>query len=154
MRRQAAILATLALAAGPAWADAVRCVAPGEAPVTIALNARRFAGRALSCISGDFVVDLTPCAPRKAFSLSAPTGATGATGIVRTVDRWQDYAGHAGGVVGYFKSHTTISFTGGFNDPASGLKDDWSFTIDRQDRTGRLTRKGRAATAFRCSGPL
>lgn len=151
MRRHAAILATLALAAGPAWADEIRCVAQGEAPITIALDARRFAGRALSCIAGDFVVDLTPCAPRKAFSLSAPTGAAG---IVRVVDRWQDYAGHAGGVVGYFKTHTTISFTGGFNDPASGLKDDWSFAIDRQDRSGLLTRKGRAATPFRCSGPL
>lgn len=151
MRRHAAVLATFALLSGPALADEVRCVAQGEAPVTIALDARRFAGRALSCISGDFVVDLTPCAPRKAFSLSAPTGAAG---IVRIVDRWQDYAGHAGGVVGYFKSHTTISFTGGFNDPASGLKDDWSFAIDRQDRSAILTRKGRAATAFKCSGPL
>ena len=151
MRRHAGALAAFALVSTPAWADAVRCVAPGAAPVTITLKARRFAGREMSCIAGDFVADLTPCAPRKAFSLSAPTGAAEIVGVV---DRWQDYAGHAGGVVGYFKTHTTISFTGGFNDPASGLKDDWSFTVDRQDRSGLLTRKGRAATAFRCSGPL
>jgi hypothetical protein len=151
MRRSAAALAALVLAATAAKAEEVRCVAPGASPVTISLKARRFAGREMSCIAGDFVVDLTPCAPRKAFSLSAPTGAAG---IVRVVDRWQDYAGHAGGVVGFFKTHTTISFTGGFNDPASGLRDDWSFTVDRQDRSGLLTRKGRPATAFRCSGAL
>ena len=135
----------------PVWAEQIHCTADRGDPVTISLKSRRFAGREMSCIAGDFVADLTPCAPRKAFSLSAPTGAGEIVGVV---DRWQDYAGHAGGVVGYFKTHTTISFTGGFNDPASGLKDDWSFTVDRQDRSGLLTRKGRAATAFRCSGPL
>ena len=83
----------------PVWAEQIHCTADRGDPVTISLKSRRFAGREMSCISGSFVANLTPCAPSKAFSLSAPTGPAA---IVRFVDRWQDYAKHEGGVVGYF----------------------------------------------------
>ena len=92
-----------------------------------------------------------PCAPSKAFSLFAPTEPRT---IVRVVDRWQDYAKHDGGVIGYFKSHTTIAFTGGFNTPDGGYKDDWSFTIDRHTRVGTLNRKGGPKAVFTCAGAI
>lgn len=142
---------TLMAAAVPACADQIRCTAPGENSVTILLKSRRYAGRDLSCISGSFVAGLTPCAPSKAFSLSAPAGPAAIVGVV---DRWQDYARHDGGVVGYFKSHTTIAFTGGFNAPGTGYRDDWSFTVDRHTRVGTLVRKGRPKAAFSCSGAI
>ncbi len=141
----------LMAAAVPVRAEQIRCVAQGESPVSISLKSQRYAGRDLSCISGSFVADLTPCAPLKAFSLSAPTGPAAIVGVV---DRWQDYAKHDGGVVGYSKSHTTIAFTGGFNTPSSGYKDDWSFTVDRHTRVGTLNRKDRSKAVFSCSGAI
>ncbi len=119
VKRLATALAALTAAIMPAHAEQIRCVAQGESPVSISLKSQRYAGRDLSCISGSFVAGLTPCAPLKAFSLSAPTGPAAIVGVV---DRWQDYAKHDGGVVGYFKSHTTIAFTGGFNTPSYGLQ--------------------------------
>ena len=83
--------------------------------------------------------------------MSAPTGPAAIVGVV---NRWQDYAKHDGGVVGYFKSHTTIAFTGGFNAPGGGYKDDWSFTIDRQTRVGTLNRKDGSKVAFSCTGAI
>ncbi len=118
MRFTSAAIVLIA-AAGPVKAERIRCTAQGESPVAISLKSQRYAGRDLSCISGSFVADLTPCAPSKAFSLSAPTGPAAIVGVV---DRWQDYARHDGGVVGYFKSHTTVAFTGGFNTPERGLQ--------------------------------
>ena len=119
--------------------------------MAISLKSQRYAGRDLSCISGDFVIGLTLCARSNGFSLSAPNGSAPIVGIV---DRRQDYARHEGGVVGYSKSHTTVALTGGFNSPGSDLKDDWSFTIDRQTGKGTLIRVGRPAAAFACSGAI
>ena len=145
------VLTAIALmaVASPVRAEQIRCAAQGKSPVTITLKSQRYAGREMSCISGSFAADLTPCAPSKAFSLSAPTGPAPIVGVV---DRWQDYARHDGGVVGYFKSHTTIAFTGGFNTPGGGCRDDWSFTVDRHTRVGTLIRKGGPKVAFSCSG--
>jgi hypothetical protein len=141
----------LTVAATSVRAEQIRCAADGQSPVVVSLKSQRYAGRDMSCISGSFVADLTPCAPSKAFSLSAPTGSASIVGVV---DRWQDYAHHRGGVVGYFKSHTTIAFTGGFNSPREGLKDDWSFTVDRQTRKGTLIRLGKPAAVYACSGAI
>lgn len=150
MRLSLAAIA-LTMAATSARAEQIRCMAQGEGTVAISLKSQRYAGRDLSCISGSFVAGLTPCAPTKAFSLSAPAGPATIVGVA---DRWQDYARHDGGVVGYFKSHTTIAFTGGFNTPGGGYKDEWSFTVDRHTKVGTLNRKGRAKVAFSCTGAI
>ena len=150
--RLALALTVLVLGVGPGWAvETIKCSAEAGKPVTITLKAERFAGRLMSCIAGNFVSNLTPCAPTKAFSLSAPTGSASIVGVV---NRWQDYAGHNGGVVGFFKTHTTISFTGGFNTPDGGLKDDWSFSLDREAKTALLTRKGDTPVRYRCGGSI
>ncbi len=135
----------------PVRAEQIRCTAQRESPVAISLKSQRYAGRDLSCISGSFVAGLTPCAPTKAFSLSAQAGAAAIVGVV---DRWQDYAHHDSGVIGCFKSHTTIAFKGGFNRPGSGYRDDWSFTVDRHTRVGALIRKGGSKVALSCAGAL
>src|ERR1700693_193284 len=101
MRKQAA-LALIAILAPPVTATAneqILCENAGKPNVVITLGAKRQFGRILNCISGDFITDLTPCAPNQGFGLSAGTGSAA---LVAVVNRWQDYATHLGGVTGNF----------------------------------------------------
>lgn len=148
MMRLALALVVLVVASPVMAAGVIRCTAKGHDPVTISLDSDRFKGRPISCLTGSFVADMTPCAPNKAFALSAPTGTAA---IVAVVDRWQEYANHNGGVVGFFQTPETISFTGGFNSPDGGLVDEWAFKADRLAGTAKLTQKGSADIAYSCS---
>jgi hypothetical protein len=105
------------------------CQHPGSPDVVITFGASRQFDRTLDCIAGDFISDMTPCAPNGGYGLSAPTGSADLIGVV---DRWQDYADHSGGVVSHFANAETIYFAGGFNWPDNGgLTDKWSFTVHR-----------------------
>jgi hypothetical protein len=117
-------------AAAPAVSgQVILCERAGSPDTVITLGASTQFNRILDCISGDFVADLTPCAPNGAYGLSEPTGSAGLVGVV---DRWQDYANHSGGVVSHFANADTIYFAGGFNWPDNGgLTDKWSFTVNR-----------------------
>jgi hypothetical protein len=107
----------------------ILCQRAGSPDTVITLGASTQFNRTLDCITGDFVADMTPCAPNGAYGLSAPTGSAELVGVV---DRWQDYANHSGGVVGHFANADTIYFSGGFNWPDNGgLTDKWSFTVNR-----------------------
>ncbi len=74
------------------------CKAPGQRDVTISLQDQQFRDRTLDCIPGDFVSDLTPCAPPGGYGLLAPTGSAP---LGQVVNRWQDYGDHSGGMVGH-----------------------------------------------------
>ena len=74
--------------------DAILCVSKNAPEVVITLNAERMLTRNVSCISGEFVVDMTPCAPNGGYGLSYPTGEAR---LSRIVSRWQDYGNHHGG---------------------------------------------------------
>ena len=127
----------------------------------------------MNCISGDFIVELTPCAPNSEFGLSAPTG--GAT-LVGTVERWQDYTTHFGGVSGNSIDDHGMFFSGGFNSPSSdnminqnrasvglpplpdgnkipegqGYEQLWSFSINRLTGKAILKEKSKADTVYTC----
>jgi len=120
----------LALTTTPALAkELILCRRAGSPDTVITLQASTQFNRTLDCIAGNFVTDMTPCAPNGAYGLSAPTGSAE---LVGTVDRWQDYADHLGGVVSHFVNADTIYFSGGFNSPNNGgLTDNWSFTVNR-----------------------
>lgn len=132
------------------------CQAAGAGDVVVELNSQRFMGRTLSCIHGDFVVDLTPCAPNNGFGLSAPTGSAG---LVAVVDRWQEYANHLGGVTSHSATSSEIYFSGGFNAAESGFQDRWDFKANRLTGDAVLTvnkeneeggEAGKSETAYHC----
>ena len=114
----------------------IRCTAAGQRDVTLQINTKRAFGKVLSCIDGDFIEDMEPCAPKGAFGLSYPTGSAR---LAKVVDRWQDYGGHLGGVTNYNETPTSMSFSGGFMSPSSGYTDNWAFKVDRLTGTGTLT---------------
>lgn len=109
--------------------ETILCQSTGSPDTKITLEESRQFNRTLDCIDGNFVADMTPCAPNGAYGLSAPTGSAELVGVV---DRRQDYADHSGGVVSHFANADTIYFAGGFNWPGDGgLTDKWSFTVNR-----------------------
>jgi hypothetical protein len=111
--------------------EIVRCSAKGHASIIISLNVRRELRRSLSCISGDFIADLTPCAPDGGIGLSAPTGTAP---LVAVVNRWQDAIDHLGGRVSHSINSHEISFSGGFGSS----RGNWSFVADRLTGQGQL----------------
>lgn len=124
------------------------CKAPGQHDVTISLQDRQFRGQTLDCISGDFVSDLTPCAPPGGYGLSAPTGSAP---LGQVVNRWQDYGNHSGGVVGHYVTTDKMAFSGGFHFPGSGYKEVWSFTASRLTGAADLVREGKPPVTYMCS---
>jgi len=113
----------------------IKCQSNNHSNVFITLNARKQFGHTLNCISGDFVADMTPCAPNGGFGLSYPTGTAA---LSRVVKRWQDYGDHFGGVASNNISETRMTFSGGFMS-SQGFEEKWDFIVDRT--TGKATLK-------------
>lgn len=176
MRRRAifsAIIAVLALPSGLSAKEQILCTRVGGPDVVITLGARKQFGHVLNCISGNFTVDLTPCAPDGGYGLSAGTGSAP---LVAIVDRWQDYISHLGGVTGNWTNDHEIRFSGGFNSPASnttvnqnrasvglppipggdkipdnqGYQEHWSFTVSRLTGEATLKEKDKASFTYTC----
>jgi hypothetical protein len=103
----------------------IECDAPNIHDAVITIDAKEECGRALNCISGEFVSDLTPCAPNGGYGISAGTGSAPLVGIV---GRWQDLSNHIGGVTESYVDDTRIYFWAGF---APDLTESWSFTVNR-----------------------
>jgi hypothetical protein len=119
----------------------------GKTNVSIVFNSKTFNGQKLNCISGDFISDLTPCAPNGGFSLSSPTGAGE---IVSVVKCWQDYTNHLGGISNNFSTETAIRFSGGFNSPKTGYNEFWSFEINSRNGDALLAQKGKPKQRYIC----
>ncbi len=132
--------------ASAAQAAEIRC-SNGKMAVTINLDQSNIDRRVVSCISGDFVSDLTPCAPPNGYGLSAPTGSGAIVGIV---DHWRDFFQHLGGVTHHWRSASEIGFIGGFHTPGGGLQNGWKFTVERATGEGQLRLGSKSATVFRC----
>ncbi len=120
----------LSLCSTPASSESIiRCISANKKDIIdIVLGEERRFGRVLNCIHGEFIFDMTPCAPANGYGLSYPTGSPA---LRKVVDRWQDYGDHLGGVVSNFISSTNITFEGGWMNPEDGYKDMWKFNIDR-----------------------
>ena len=115
--------------------DIIRCYGRDDEIVTIILNSHTLFNHKLNCIEGNFIEDMTPCAPNNGYGLSYPTGSVK---LSKIVFRWQDYGDHLGGVASSNIDETTIAFSGGFMSP-SGYNDLWDFGIDRITGHGKLT---------------
>lgn len=115
-----------------AWSsEIIRCEAKSVSSVTITLNSTKMQGRSLHCIDGDFISDMTPCAPDGEYTNSYPTGSASISGIVK---RWRD-VNQSGGHTYSSISPTKIIFSGGFLSIPDEL---WSFEIDRTSGEGSL----------------
>jgi hypothetical protein len=116
-------------------------------------------GSYVDCLHGDFIVDLTPCAPNGGFGLSAPTGAGD---LVEVTQSWQQAADHMGGVVGHFISADEVYFSTNYGGDFPDLKTSdttWAFIIQDQvnfrplhDLSGpaRLWRLGKPDIDYLC----
>ena len=138
----------LLLATTPASAKtSILCKAAGRADVVITLQDRRAFNRSLDCIRGEFIADMTPCAPDGGYGLSAPTGSAALVGLAM---RWQDYGGHHGAVVGHSTSAESIHFDGGFMG-SEGMKLEWGFDVNRLTGAGTLQEEGKPKVDYTCS---
>jgi hypothetical protein len=131
------IVLLLSISATANAGDTILCSSDsGREDVTIIKSADKLFGKTLDCLSGgDFIADLTPCAPNEEFALSAPTGSAA---IVEIVQRWQDYTDHLGGVTSHYITDDVIAFSGGWNSPENGYTEQWSFEANRLTGVGTL----------------
>ena len=96
---------------------------------------------------GDFITDMTPCAPSKGgWGFSAPMGTASLVGVS---ERWQDAVAHFGGVFSYGYDPEKLYFEGGFGSGQNEMPKDWTFTVNRLTGTGELKRAG-TTTRFSC----
>lgn len=124
----------------------ILCSSAQNNKVIIEINSFKKWKKTFSCIKGDFVSDMSGCAPNGAFSLHAPTGSAS---MVSVVDRWQDYVDHLGAINSHFETKTAIHFSGGFNGDETGYTEEWAFDLDRLSGIGILkTDKGN--TSYNC----
>ncbi|MCF4130271.1 hypothetical protein [Methylobacterium sp. SyP6R] len=149
------LVTALALASAdrPASAkDVIRCQAKGQPDVIMTLDGERKFGRVLSCIKGDFVADMTPCAPNGGYGLSYPTGSAS---LAKVVDRWQDYADHLGGITGYAADVSSLRFDGGFYSPNQRKRgawgSHWAFKVDRLTGKATLMQEGKPDIGYACA---
>lgn len=133
--------------------EVIKCVRAGSADIVVSIDSRESLGRRLSCVYGDFVSDMTPCAPKGGFSMSAPTGDAR---IVQLFDKWpQILPGNLGGVTQFEWSNDSYVFTG--YQPTSMLKGMvsrrmvWAFRVSRLSGRGLLLLYGQPEITYDCS---
>ncbi|EIJ36460.1 toll/interleukin-1 receptor domain-containing protein [Thiothrix nivea] len=120
----------------------------GREDVTITESPGKSFGKILNCLSGgDFIMDLTPCAPKGEYALSAPTGTVP---IIQIVPRWQDYANHSGGVTLHYIRGDTIGFSGGFNWAGDGYTEQWNFEANRLTGIATLKEENGKKSTYKC----
>jgi predicted aspartyl protease len=150
--------------------EQILCRHPGHHDIVITLAAKKQFGRVLNCISGDFIFDLTPCAPDGAYGLSAGTGTAPLVEIAK------DYTTHSGGVTSNLTNDREIYFSGGFNSPQSnttinenraaiglppiaggdkvpqlGYEENWSFSLSRLTGEAKLKQENSPVTPYICN---
>lgn len=147
MKSALSVVLLLALASTAFAKDQILCK-PSErgSDVVITLSSFEKFGRTFNCVSGDFVVDLSGCAPPGAFAIHAPTGTAP---IVDVVDRWQDLDQHTGGVMYHVATDEILLFDGGYVG-FSGWKSNWKFSVSRLTGVGKLTQTSGPAKQFKC----
>jgi hypothetical protein len=137
----------LAFSAQASANQTIRCERADAERITIYLRSDKYQGTIINCISGDFIYDMTPCAPKGGFGLSAPTGSAS---LVDIVWRWQDYGSHLGGVTSYNESSDELVFTGGFVSDG-GWSGQWNFKVDRVAGVGVLLQQPEGAASGKLS---
>ncbi|AYG65114.1 MULTISPECIES: hypothetical protein [unclassified Rhizobium] len=137
-------VAGTALAAPAEKPTHLLCKGDGDANVYVHLNSKKQFGHILSCISGPFISDMTPCAPNGGYGLSASTGSAALVGVVM---RSQEYQRHLGGVTGFNRQGDDVTFTGGFMG-SNGLQTAWTLKLDPEGNA--VVRDQEGSTPYKC----
>jgi len=146
----AVILLSFLAATHPAFGKTtILCSSPGSSDVVISINSAQYSGFVLSCVRGNFISDMTPCAPENGYGLSAPTGDARLVGVVRD---WHDpaYTTHSGGVIRFSADTSRYQFVGGFMWPSKGLEENWRFEVNRLSGSATLAQRGKASQNYSC----
>lgn len=98
--------------------------------VTIELDSKNIKGKRVSCIDGDFIYDLTPCAPNGFYSLSRGTGVPE---IVEYTASDRVALSRTAGYTLFRADKSSIYFGGGFNSTETR-----AFRVDRLTGSGTL----------------
>jgi hypothetical protein len=140
-----ALAAALVLTTSEANAqEFILCMNPEKkSEVVVTLSEFKRFGHTFNCVKGEFVVNLSGCAPNGAFGLHAPTGSAS---LLAVVGRWQEYSNHLGGITSNYVTPTEVYFSGGFNSPSDGFKEEWSFRINRLTGEGALKSESNTVT--------
>ena len=120
------------------------CKGEGSDNVYVHLNSKKQFGHILSCVSGPFITDMTPCAPDGGYGLSAPTGSAALVGVVM---RSQGYQRHLGGVTGFTRQGDDLTFTGGVMG-SNGLQTSWTLKLDPEGNA--VVRDKEGSIPYRC----
>lgn len=124
----------------------ILCTTSNAPDIVVTLSDHREFDRDMNCVAGEFVVDMSGCAPDGGYSLASPTGAPV---VIEIVDRWQDYRDHVGGVTRNAVDSNSIYFAGGFIGPISGYSEKWALSISRLTGEGKLLHAG-VASPYQC----
>jgi hypothetical protein len=116
--------------------------------VVVTLNSFKKFGRIFNCIDGEFVFNLSGCAPDGAFGLHRSTGKADLT---RVVDRWQDYSDYIGTITSNGISDNVIYFSGASNSPIDGYIESWSYSISRVTGNAQLKTKDKVLATYQCA---
>ena len=147
MLRVLGICITLACAQAAHAQNHILCKRKDDKDVIVSLADFTKFNRVFNCVSGDFIVDLSGCAPAGGYGLHAISGASPLIGVA---DRWQDYADHLGGLTSNWVSSREIGFTGGYYSKDNGRRDDWTFVVNRLTGEAELTVKEKPAKTYAC----
>jgi len=120
------------------------CKGDGDADVSVHLNSKKQFGHILSCVSGPFISDMTPCAPNGGYGLSASTGSAALVGVVM---RPQEYQRHLGGVTAFNRQGEDVTFMGGFMG-SNGLQTSWTLKLDPEGNA--VVRDKEGSTPYKC----
>lgn len=132
LRRRLAITAPLLLAflTNADASSSIKCLSPNGSPITIRIESSKYQNEILNCIDGDFIYDLTPCAPNGKYALSRPTGSVD---IVEVTESDKVMFNWNGGYTQSIVNSDEIFFGGGFY-----ASETWYFKVDRETGIGTL----------------
>ncbi|HEY4202621.1 MAG TPA: hypothetical protein VGM83_18880 [Devosiaceae bacterium] len=113
------------------------CTAPGRTDLILEQDADVFDGKTITCLEGgDFIFDMTACAPRDGYGVSAPTGDAA---LVEVTNDFKKTKGGLGTVMFYGLTPSAYEFTAGNWDLDDKYSQDWTFTLDRKTHKGALS---------------
>ena len=130
------------------YTSLIECKSDNASPILIELWKPSEVENLLHCVNGDFIVDMTPCAPDGGWGLSRGTGLADLSEVTSS---WQEAHDHTSGKLSAWVGMTSIKFTAnhgeGIVDANSFL---WELTLDRVTGEAELKDSMREVRFYSC----